>query len=78
MADLSAGGAEVVLRVVVEVATEAAGVILVGARKAHPQVRTTTPQHLGGDNTRERGSERGRERGDRERRIYGVLWVCAL
>ena len=77
MADLSAGGAEVVLRVVVEVATEAAGVILVGAWKAHLQVRTTTPQHLGGETTS--GSEGGREReGERERtgRERERVYIC--
>lgn len=46
LADLPARHAQVVLEVVVEVPAEAAGVLLVGARHAHLQVRSSAPQNL--------------------------------
>lgn len=49
MADLPAGGAEVILGVVVEVATETTGVVLIGAWNTHLQVGTPTPQYLQAD-----------------------------
>lgn len=46
LADESAGHAQVILEVVVEVPTEAAGALLVGAWHAHLQVRASAPQNL--------------------------------